>query len=225
MKRIHLALLAIAVALFQSQAIAQKIPDVTEDGLVRVPSSGRYSIVYRAPGVSFAGYHRVILDTPGVAFKRTWLRDYAHVMKPAEIEELRQQAADAFYEVLRNEIVNQGKFAVANVRAPDVLRVRPYIVRLDIAAPQAGTQLAALTYVRSAGSMSLVVELHDAASGALIARIIHNEPSREFGNLVLANQIFNSAEARNAFIKGAQLTHEAINLAQTERSPPSLAPQ
>jgi uncharacterized protein DUF3313 len=223
MKRSTLALLAVPF-LISGFALARGIPDVTEDGLVRVPSSGRYSIVYRAPDVSFARYRRVMLDRTGVAFKRTWERDNMR-MKHEDIEELRQQAAESFRDELMMEIVRRGGFMLTDVAAPDVLRIRPYIVRLDIAAPTAGTIQSMSTYVRSSGSMSLVVELHDAASGAIIARIIHNEPSREFGNLVRADQIFNSAEARGAFIKGAELTHEAINYAQAERAPPTVVPQ
>jgi hypothetical protein len=216
MNRINLATVAIAAAFFQSAAIGlASQPQVTEDGLVLMPSS-HIGLVYRAPHVSFARYRRVIVDPVGVAFKRTWERDHKK-MKSESIEELRQRAAESFHEEIVNEIVKRGKFELADRAAPDVLRVRGYIVRLDITAPEAGTIQNAHTYLRSAGTMTLVVELHDAASGAIIARIIDGEQSNGIGNLQQADQIFNSAEARLAFINGARLTHEAINVAQTER--------
>ena len=216
MNRINLATLAVAAAFFQSAAIGQASqPQVTEDGLVLQPSS-HIGLVYRAPNVSFAHYRRVMVDPVGVAFKRTWERDHKK-MKAETIEELRQRAAESFHEEIVNEIVKRGKFELTDRAAPDVLRVRAYIVRLDITAPEAGTIQNAHTYLRSAGTMTLVVELHDAASGAIIARIIDGEQSSGIGTIQQADQIFNSSEARLAFMNGARLTHEAINVAQTER--------
>ena len=224
MKKTNLAVLAAAVTMFtHGLAAAETGPTMTEDGLVRVPSSA-IGVVYRAPGVSFAHYRRVILDPVGVAFKHTWKLENKH-MKPEEVEALRADAATSFHEELFDEIVKRGRFEVATAPAPDVLKIRPYIIRLDIKAPEAGTQQRQFTYVSSSGSMILVVELHDAASGALIARIVDGEASREFSRLQRTNQVFNSAIARTGFARGAQLTREAITFAQTEREPPSVVLQ
>ena len=44
-------------------------PDVTEDGLVRAPSS-RNGAVYRAPGASFVQYRRILLEPLSISFER-----------------------------------------------------------------------------------------------------------------------------------------------------------
>jgi hypothetical protein len=224
MKKTSLAALAAAVTVFsQGLALARTGPAMTEDGLVRVPSS-KIGIVYRAPGVSFARYRRVILDPVGVAFKHTWILENKQ-MRPEQIEALRANAATSFREEIFDEIVTRGQFELTTVAAPDVLKISPYIIRLEVVAPEAGTQQRQLTYVSSSGSMVLVIELHDAASGALIARIVDGEASREYSQLQRTNQLFISAEARTGFARGAQLTHEAISLAQAEREPPSAVAQ
>ena len=52
----------------------QELPEVTEDGLHRVPDS-RMAIVYAKPGADLSGYQSIQLLDAYVAFKKNWERD------------------------------------------------------------------------------------------------------------------------------------------------------
>ena len=214
-----MTLAALALLLCAGVAGAREPPEVTEDGLVRVPSTARAG-VYRAPGVPFAHYQRVIIgQTIPIVFRKGWERTHREIT-PQDLEDLRADFVRAFRVELENELVKRGGFAVAPEPAPDVIRVDATVTDLDLTAPTAGTASLTRTYARTAGSMKVVIELRDAASGVLIGRIIDYEKAREFLDPQPVTQVSNLEEFRIGFANAARYTREAINVAKTERPPP-----
>ncbi len=49
----------------------QELPEITEDGLHRVPDS-RMAIVYAKPGANLSGYQSIQLLDAYVAFRKNW---------------------------------------------------------------------------------------------------------------------------------------------------------
>ena len=190
-------------------------PEVTEDGLVRVQSSRKVG-VYRAPDIPFTQYRRISLDGIAVSFSKNWLRINKN-LKEADRGRIRADLVRAFREEMTKELVDRGGYALTDEASTDVLRVQPSIQDLDITAPDAGLTPGTRSFVQTAGSMTLVIELRDAASGVVVARIIDVERARETRDLQLANQTSNDVEARMAFASAARHTREALNVAKTER--------
>jgi len=205
-------------------ASAQPASDVTEDGLVRVPSS-RKAGVYRLPDATFAQYRRVMLAPAPVTFHKNRDRMKAGALKPSDRERISAELTRLFHEELVAELVERGGFEIAESPAPDVLQIAPSILDVDMSAPDAGTSPGTSSFVRTAGSMTLIVELRDAASGVTIGRIIDYEKARETTELQLANQVTNSEEARIAFANAARYTRSAVNIAKTERDETTSAPR
>lgn len=218
-------ILAVCLTLMCYAAVAQVLSDVTEDGLVRVPSS-RKAGVYRLPDATFAQYRRVMLAPASVAFRKNWDRQSLDRLdpglKPSERQRIVNDMALAFHEEMVAELVERGGFVLAEAPAPDVLLIAPSITELDITAPDAGSTPGARSFVRTAGSMTLTVELRDAASGVTVGRIIDYEKARETRELQLVNNI---TEARIAFANAARYTRSALNIAKTERDETISAPQ
>jgi hypothetical protein len=201
-------------------AVAQAAPEpeVTEDGLVRVPSRRQVG-VYRAPDVSFVQYQRIVIEPIPVAFKSDWERRNPDVT-PALRERMQQDFAHMFREELIEELVDRGGYTLAEDVTPDVLRIDASIVDLDYVAPDTLATPGTQSYVRSAGSMKLVIELRDAASGVLIGRIIDYEKAREYEfaqQLQRADSVTIAREAANSFGKAARYTREALNVAKAQR--------
>jgi hypothetical protein len=218
-RRESIRLLCLALLACAGVGGTREPPETTEDGLVRVPSNSRAG-VYRAPGVPFARYQRVIIGaTIPIEFRKGWARAHREVT-PEDVEEIRGDFARAFRTELHDELVKRGGFAVASQPAPDVIRVDAAVTQLDLSAPTAGNTPSGRTYTRNAGSMKVVVELRDAASGVLIGRIIDYEQAREFQEPQLVNRMINLDEFRAGFARAARYTREAINVAKTERQPP-----
>ena len=209
--------LSLGLMLLTAVASAQPVSDLTEDGLVRVPSS-RKAGVYRLPDATFAQYRRIMLMPSSVAFRknleRTGLSRLDTGLKPSERQKIADDLVLAFQEEMVAELVQRGGFVLTETPAPDVLLVAPAITELEITAPDAGSTPGSRSYVRNAGSMTLVVELRDAASGVTVGRVIDYEPGRETRELLLVNHV---AEARIAFANAARYTRSAINIAKTER--------
>ena len=216
---------AITLVLLCSAAEAQVLSDVTEDGLVRVPSS-RKAGVYRLPDATFAQYRRVMLAPATVAFRKSRDRNSFDRLdtglKPSERQRIVDDMALAFQEELMAELVERGGFALADKPAPDVLLIEPSITELYLTAPDAGSTPGTRSFVRTAGSMTIIVELRDAASGVTVGRVIDYEKARETEELLLVSHI---AEARIAFANAARYTRSAVNIAKTERDETISAPQ
>ena len=103
-----------------------------------------------------------------------------------------------------------------------MLLIAPAITELEINAPDAGSTPGSRSFVRTAGAMTLVVELRDAASGVIVGRIIDHEQARETRELQMVNHI---SEARIAFANAARYTRSAVNIAKTERDETTSAPR
>jgi uncharacterized protein DUF3313 len=190
-------------------------PEVTEDGLVRVPSSRNVG-VYRLPEATFNQYQRVQIAPIKVEFKKGWERNHRE-MNEKDLQKLRGQLAFTYREELIKELVNRGGYKLAKEATPDTLRVSASILQADITAPKASADLAERTLVRTAGSMKLVVELHDAASGVLIARLIDYAQPPEYREPRLATEISNLADFRVEFESSARYTHEALAVARSAK--------
>jgi hypothetical protein len=208
-------LLVLVLALGAALAHAADPPEVTEDGLVRVPSSRKVG-VYRVPDIPFTQYHRITLDGISVSFDPGWLRTNKN-LKESDRERIRADLVRDFRDELTRELVERGGYALTDDTSIDVLRVQASIQNLDISAPNAGLTPGTHSFVRSTGSMTLVIELRDAASNVVVARIIDHEHAREFDELQSVNQTINEEDARVAFANAARHTREALNVAKTQR--------
>ncbi len=210
---------AVLLLLLSAIAPAAEPPEVTEDGLVRVSSSRKVG-VYRAPDVPFAHYQRVIIGPAiPIAFRKGWERAHPEVT-PQDLESIRADFARALRIELERELVKRGGFAAAPDPAPDVIRIDASVKDLDLAAPAAGNRPAQRTYARSAGKMTVTIELRDAASGVLIGRVIDFEQAREYVEPKPVNQVTNLEDFRIGFANAARYVREAINVAKTERPKP-----
>jgi hypothetical protein len=189
--------------------------EVTEDGLVRVPSSKQVG-VFRAPDVPFQRYQRIVIAPIPVVFRKTWLMDN-HDIKPAELERMRGELAKAFRAELIAELVERGGYELAETIGPDTLRVEPYVLNLNIVAPKASAEVRSHTYLRTGNSMKLAIELRDASSSVIVGRIIKMVQPQEFSIPQFASQVSNFADARSGFADTARYTREALNVAKTER--------
>ena len=198
-KSMFIRKLAVMMAFFCSAAGAQVISDMTEDGLVRVPSS-RSAGVYRLPDATFAQYRRIML-APALVTIRKDPDKYSFSrldtgLKPSERQRIVNDISLAFHEELVAELVERGGLALAETPAPDVLLIAPMIIDIDLSI---------------AGSMTLIVDLRDAASGVTVGRVVDYEKGSK------PQLMSNDAVLRIAFANAARYTRSAINIAKTER--------
>ena len=186
----------------------------TDDGLVRVPSRAAGG-VYRAPGVDFTPYKRVILEPPTIEFEKGWRKSHEDV-SDADVARILATSVKLFREEFANIVVEDGPYEFADAPAPDVLLIVPRIVDLDIPAPETNNPIGVKQYTPGPVKMQVIGEMRDASSNTLVARVIVFEGQERYGinDFRLANRVTNSHEMRMGFAKWSRMALEALNVAK-----------
>jgi hypothetical protein len=194
---------------------AQDFPEITEDGLVRVKDSN-LALVYADPEAEISGYTRVRLLDAEVAFKKNWERDQRassinSLSMTNDIRRIKKDLAEEFRNVF-TAVLEEGGYSVVDEDADDVLLVRPSIVNLDITAPQTSRAANIRQQVRSAGEMTLYIELYDSVTGDLIAKALDRQADRENSDVYTwANRASNRAAADRILKGWAEILLNALN--------------
>lgn len=198
----------------------QELPKVNEDGLHLVPDS-KMAIVYVEPGASLAQYKRIQLMDAYVAFKKGWERSQkSRSADPLRInskyvQDTKEKLANEFHEVF-GTVLQEGGYPVVPSAGDDVLLLRPAIINLDITAPDTGSAGRSRTKVKSAGEMTLYLELFDSVSGDLLAKAIDRSVDRENTTMYTWSDSTTNKMAADRIIKGwANIMLEALNEARS----------
>ena len=216
--RQSLCLLLLLVVAASAVAKEQELPEVTEDGLHKVPDS-KMAIVYVDPQADLSGYQRVQLLKADVAFKKNWERDQrsrsasALSVTSKDVERIKNSLAEEFQSVF-TKVLEEGGYTLVDEAGDDVLLVRPAIVNLDVAAPDTMSAGRSRTYVDSAGEMTLYIELYDSVTGDLIAKAIDRQEDRNKGYYTWSNRATNKAAADRILRGWAEILLNALNEAK-----------
>jgi hypothetical protein len=201
----------LTILLLSACVIATSAGPTTPDGLQKRANS-RVDSVYAAPGASLARYRRVMLDELDVAFKADWQQRRPEI-SGLEIGDIRTLAASLFRAAFSAEL-EKGGYAIVSAPAPDVLRVNAAVVDVDFVPASAAAASVGGKYIVSTADISLVAELRDSTSGAMLARVVDRNRGRNVGNLEMANEQSTSKEALQAFTTWAGLLREAMDSAR-----------
>lgn len=188
------------------------------EGLTRVKRRG-LDEVYVREGTTLAQYTRVMLDPVEVSFDRNWdPRRGPGALESADPVAIRQGLAKLARDVFRRELEKKGGYPLVEEPGKDVLRVRAQIVDLYINAPETSSASPTRTYVVSAGEMTLVAELHDSQTNALLARVVDRQRGLERGldELQIANRVTNTAEADRILSQWAGRLRNALDKARAQ---------
>ena len=219
MRRFHSAsVVAIAALALTSGCVvnAPPVAETTADGLVR-RQARQVDTLYVKPGMSLAAYKRVMLDPVEFAFKVDWQKRHPEVTD-ADITRIRSQGAGVFYEYFSAALSSQNGFPLTTQIGPDVLRISTTISELDLAVSPGTT--GNRMHVVSPADLTLLMELRDSQSGALLVRAIDKEKGRTFGNLTVQDAVSNSEEARRALQMWADLLRAALDNARSTPQAP-----
>jgi Protein of unknown function (DUF3313) len=208
-----MAVLAVmGVAAAQSGDASTSLP-VDDDGLVSVKVRG-LDHVYAQPDADLSRYSKVMLDPVEVSFSKSWGRgpDGTRVTA-AEKQTIKQGLAKILREELAKALVGSGRYSLVETADEDVLRIKAEIRDLNITAPDLPRAGRSRTYTLSAGEMRLVAELRDAATGALIARVIDYKKDPQSAWMKLTTRVDNIAAARRAAADWARILRGQLDAA------------
>lgn len=170
-------ILPAALFLLAAFATTPGFSEVTEDGLTRVDKT-KADLLYVRAGVSFAGYKKVVLLEPAVAFKKNWQANSNSTIEPTghpvSDEGMAKMIATG-KKMLTDEFshrLTKAGYTLVNEPGPDVLAIKSAILELDVYAPDPDSQLGLFkkVYTEYAGEATLVIELYDSVTGQILAR-------------------------------------------------------
>lgn len=214
-----LAGLALSAMLAACASTSDRYPPQSDDGLV-LRDSRAMDAVYWREGATLSNYERVNIAPTSVAFRKNWQRDQNMSRDIAmdrvdedDMARIRSGLAEAFNGVFTKELQDSGGYTITDDTDSDVLLLRPAIVDLDVNAPDVSRDEAGVTttYARSAGEMTLNMELYDAVTGDLIGRVIDHRKDIDSGSMWRTNSVTNLADARRLMQPWAKALREALD--------------
>jgi hypothetical protein len=206
--------LALALALASPLAAALQDAEAAmgRDGLQKI-SIKDLDLAFARPGATLTAYRRIQVEPVAVEFSRQWNPERTGSrlkMTSEERERIRAALAGIVQHELARGLQQDGRYQLANEAGPDVLRIRPRLLKVYINAPDASNAPRTRTYTWSAGEMTLLAELNDSASGKVLARIADRRESDNF-RLQLTNGMVNENEARTIAAAWARALRKALD--------------
>jgi hypothetical protein len=191
---------ALAVGSVSSAFAGDAPPQTTPEGLV-LQKSTKHRVVYMKPGATFTQYNRVAILDCLVDFEKDWQKDYNSSrmglegrVSDKDVDRMKTGLAAEFKKVFTDELQNKGGYQVVDSAAPDVLVLRPALLNVEVNAPDIMTAGINRTVVRSAGQMTLFLELWDSSTNTLLARVMDAAADEDaFGKQ--ANRVTNTQAA------------------------------
>ncbi|GAB1259238.1 DUF3313 family protein [Aurantivibrio plasticivorans] len=175
---------------------------VSHDGL-EVVTDKRNTEVHLLPDVDWSKYGQYMLVEPQVSFKENWQRDYNREqrslttkVKDKDMLRIKRSVADNMSEILTDVLSEKSDLTVVQEAASGVLLLKPIVTNLDVTAPDLQTATRSKTYVRSAGSATISLEIYDSVSGAILGRWIDRRTAPDYGYAQWATRTSNRREAR-----------------------------
>ncbi len=199
-------------------------PPETWDNLVEVQTR-KFELVYLAPGADFRGFTKVMLDPTEIAFHRNFARDFnrnatgiSNRIQDSDIRRMTTEAREGFERVFRQAYESAG-YQVVTEPAPDVLRVRTAVLDLFVTAPDLRTPGRSRSYSRDAGRATLVLEVRDSVSGAILGRAVDRRIVGDMGSMGgLRNSATNRGDFERTFRTWAQRSVDGLAVLR-ENSP------
>lgn len=210
----RLAAAAAAVSLLAAATPVASAPPASWDGLSLVKSK-RFDAVYLMPGADFRSYTKVMLDPTEVAFEKNWLRDYnqraqfSARMSNEDAQKMLQMVQTGFEDIFRKTYTDAG-YPITDTPGPDVLRVRTAVVNLSVAAPDVMTAGRSRSFAREAGGASVIIEVRDSQSNALLGRAVDSRIVGDDGTLI-RNSVTNRSDFQRVFSRWAKVSVEGLS--------------
>jgi hypothetical protein len=214
----HALKAALAGLLVVSAPIAdaqKKKPPAEWDGLQKVDAK-KFDLAYLLPGADFKAYTKVMIDPAEAAFRKNWQKDYNNTNRSLDMritdDEAREMLAavqTAFQEIITQTYKDNG-YEVVTTPGPDVMRLRTAVFNIDVDAPDQMTASRTRTYSSEAGQASMMIEVRDSMSGAVLARGIDSREVGDMGFTVRRSRVSNRADFERVFKTWSQMSVDGL---------------
>jgi hypothetical protein len=202
--------------LLAAAPVAAQSADDSWDGLVAV-NARQLDAAFLSPGSDFRPYTRVMVEEPEVAFRPNWVRDQNRArsagrrVSDSDVARIKDTVSASTIDSFARAFSDAG-FEVVTRAGPDVLKLRTAIVNLSINAPDTRSAGRVTTFTTNAGEATLVLEVRDSDTNALLARVVDRREARDIPGR--ANSVTNTAEFRSIASHWARIAAKRLNTLQ-----------
>ena len=207
-------MLVTALMLAACAATGSPPTELSHDGLELRDVRGLDEVWVR-PGTDFGNYRSIVLAPVEVAFDPHWdpRRTGSRLpLSERDREAIRDDAAETFNRTFRREIERGDRFEVVETARSDSLIFEPRIIDLVITAPEDRRATGRVrTYVSEFGRVTLVGELKDAESGAIVARITDREVARAIQPVEFTDRFTNTREGERVVRRWARALVDQVD--------------
>jgi hypothetical protein len=195
----------LAAALLLAGSVAATAADAPEswDGLVEVKAK-KMDAAFLLPGADFRPFTKLMIDPTEVAFRKDWLKDMnastvslSRQVTPRDAEEILSAARSNFDDIFSAAFTKAG-YQIVTAAGPDVLRIRTGVLNLYLNAPDVQAAGRSRTFTANAGEATLVIEVRDSITGALMGRVVDRRETRDTG-MQMASSVTNLSDFRALF--------------------------
>ena len=167
------------------------------DGLVEV-TNARVGKAWIRPDLDLSGYKEILPVGAGVQYRLVASQARGRSSNRSEFPvpaENRAKFEALVSEIFREELAKSQRFQITTEPGPDVLLVVGSIVDVvSNAAPEPVGR--GNVYLSQVGEATLVLELRDSESNAVLARIVDRRAAGRAGGMSWSNTVSNTAEVR-----------------------------
>jgi len=168
------------------------------------------------PATNFGGYSKVIVDPVEVSLDREWTPLKRGPYLDYDEEDLRK-LEERLGEVVREGFVEQldaaERYAVVEEPGPGVLRIHARLVEVRLNAPDLNVAGRTEQFARSAGEWTLVADLVDAESGAVVARLVDRWMDPEQQYLQRMTRVENARALQRAVDEWVRIVRRHLDVA------------
>tara|TARA_R110002110_G_scaffold3754_1_gene19520 strand:- start:45955 stop:46626 length:672 start_codon:yes stop_codon:yes gene_type:complete len=204
-------------------ACASQAPLESPDGLTLVPDT-KFGLAYVRPGADIKSYTSFGLTDCDVAFRKNWLRDQnqsridlSNRVTQEDVDKIRAALSQECGSYFRKALQEAPAYNLVEEfnKGEDVLIIQPSIVNLDVNAPDTMRTGISRTYTTSTGEMTLILELIDATTGEVLARVTDRSRGMDNGTLQWTNSVTNKAEADRILRRWAKYLRDSLDEARS----------
>jgi hypothetical protein len=188
--------------------------ETTQDGLVRVENSN-FNVLYVRPNTDFSQYDAIKLEGAGIAYASVKeVRSRFQASQETEFpvpERAKRQMTEIFAKAFVSEMGKSDRFRLVDQVGPRVLLVRGALVDVVSFVPPEGVGRTDI-FIDDIGAATLIVEVSDAATGDVLARVADRRVAdRPGGILEDSSSVTNTRDVRRLAHEWAQLCRKRLD--------------
>jgi hypothetical protein len=155
----------------------------SSDGLIAALSRN-LDEVYLQPGADLSAYKKVIVEPGQAALAKNWLKDMNATrsvqrrLVPDDAQRITDEAASSLAPVIADVFKARG-YEIVSAPGPGVLLLTPRVTDLYVNAPDVASPGIQRAFVRDGGQATLHLDVRDAVTGTLVARIVDRSTAHE----------------------------------------------